>query len=90
MRKGLIGIMSAGVIGATAIAAPTPSSANPAWLIPALIAAGVGGVVVGAGAASAAQPPAPSVAVGPPRAVECHWVRERTPRGAWRRVQICG
>jgi hypothetical protein len=93
MKKTLIALSAAATIGAGAIAAPTAANAYPAWIIPAIIAAGVGGVVVAGAATSAAyaddryyrgtvhvQPVAPSAS--------CYMARERTPSG-WRRVRVC-
>jgi hypothetical protein len=96
MKKTLIALSAAATIGAGAIAAPTAANAYPAWIIPAIIAAGVGGVVVAGAATSAAyaddryyagtrgmvhvQPTAPSMG--------CYMARERTSQG-WRRVRVC-
>jgi hypothetical protein len=53
MRKTLISLTSALTIAASAAIVPTPASAYPGWVIPAIAAAGVGGIALGAGISSA-------------------------------------
>jgi len=103
MRKSLIGLTSAIAIAATAATAPTPASAYPGWVIPAIVAAGVGGVALGAGISSAhaqttgaiyssspGTPVQPQIGYDPDTMVQpgCHLARERI-RGEWRRVEVC-
>ena len=90
MRKSLIALSAAAVIGAGTIAAPTSAQAHAWWVVPAI----VGGVLIGGTALAAASSPygygyGPGyrtgyVGVQP----SCRIVRERVP-GGWRRVQIC-
>jgi hypothetical protein len=103
MRKALIGVTSALALAGSAIALSTPASAFPVWVVPAIVAAGVGGIGVGAAAGSAnaattgsiLPPPAvvqtePQVTYGAEATVRpgCHPARERI-GGIWRRVEIC-
>jgi hypothetical protein len=100
MTRNLIALAAAGAIGAAGLAMPTKAEATPAWVVPVIIAAGVGGLVLGGAAVAASDPayayygpgygsPRGSVYVRPtgygPR---CYWVRERTPWGP-RDVEIC-
>ena len=102
MRRTLIGLTSALAIAASA-AMPTPASAYPGWVIPAIAVAGVGGIALGAGIASAQAQTAGPILVGPPGAPVqpqmmydpdtmvqpgCRLARERI-RGEWRRVEVC-
>jgi len=103
MRKTLIGLTSALTIAASATAIPTPASAYPGWVIPAIAAAGVGGIALGAGISSAqaqttgsilpispGTPVQPQMSYDPNTMVQpgCHLARERI-RGEWRRVEVC-
>lgn len=103
MRKTLIGLTSALAIAASAAAVPTSASAYPGWVIPAIAAAGVGGIVLGAGIGSAQAQTTGSIFSAPPTAPVqsqlvydpntmvqpgCHLARERI-RGEWRRVEVC-
>ena len=103
MRKSLIGLTSAITIAATAATVPTPASAYPGWVIPAIVAAGAGGVALGAGITSAhaqstgsifptstGAPGQPQIGYDPNTMVQpgCHLARERI-RGEWRRVEVC-
>lgn len=91
MRKVLTTIAAAGALATATVAVPSQANANPAWLVPVLIAGGVGVVALGAAAnanANAYYAPAGNVYVQPRAAASCHIVRERTASG-WRRVQIC-
>lgn len=53
MHKALIGLTAATALVAGSVSMPQTASAFPAWVVPAIIGAGVAGVVVGASAASA-------------------------------------
>ena len=103
MRKTLIGLTSALAIAASATAVPTPASAYPGWVIPAIAAAGVGGIALGASIGSAqarttgsiytaapGAPVPPPVVYDPNTMVQpgCHLACERI-RGEWRRVEVC-
>ncbi|QFU16878.1 hypothetical protein [Microvirga thermotolerans] len=103
MRKTLIGLTSALTLAASAAAVPTPASAYPGWVIPAIAAAGVGGIALGAGITSAqaqttgtivsaapGTPVQPQIGYDPNTMVQpgCHLARERI-RGEWRRVEVC-
>ncbi len=91
MSRRLIGLTAAGALAIGAFATPTPSAASPV-IIPWIIAAGVGGLVIGAVAANAAEQNAirerGTVTVGPDRPLSCHFVRQQTRRGM-QRVQVC-
>lgn len=90
MRKSLMALSAAAVIGTTGFAAPSPAQAHAWWIVPAI----VGGVIVGGvAAATASQPYAyghgpayyrGDVTVRP----ACRIVRERVP-GGWRRYEVC-
>lgn len=94
MRKSLMALSAAAVIGTASMAAPSPAQAHAWWIVPAI----VGGVLVGGVIASAANPypygygpryhePAyyrGNVAVQP----TCRIVRERV-RGGWQRYEVC-
>jgi hypothetical protein len=88
------GLAATALLGAT-FAAPSQANALAAWVVPVIIAAGVGGVAVGgvAGSAAAQQRYAyepgytGNVYVQP--TAQCRIVREQTPNGAWRRVRVC-
>lgn len=94
IQKSLIAVATAGALAA-AITMPTKAEAYPAWVIPAIIAAGVGGIVIG-GSALAASPDyygqayrGGSVHVRPSGAPSrCYIARERI-RGGWQRVRVC-
>jgi hypothetical protein len=93
MVKTLTALAAAGVIATAAVSVPTKAEANPAWLVPVLIAGSVGAVALGAAAnanANAYYAPAGTVYVQPrAQAVSsCHIVRERTAAG-WRRIEVC-
>jgi hypothetical protein len=103
MRKILIGLTSALTIAASVVTVPTPASAYPGWVIPAIAAAGVGGIALGAGISSAqaqttgsifsappGSPVLPQISHDPNTMVQpgCHLARERI-RGEWRRVEVC-
>lgn len=99
MRKTLMALSAAAVLGAASLAAPSPAQAHAWWIVPAI----VGGVIVGGAIAAGANPypygygpeyrhgygPGPAyyrgnVAVRP----ACRIVRERV-AGGWRRYEVC-
>ena len=82
MKRTLVALATAGVVAAGTVAAPRPASALAEWVVPAIIVAGIGGVVLGSTAAHAQRG---EIYVNP---TSCRVVRERTPNG-WRRVRIC-
>jgi len=94
MRKAIMAIAAAGTLAAATVTVPSQANANPAWLVPVLIAGGIGVVALGAAAnANAAYyAPGPSGTVYvQPRAQavsNCHIVRERV-AGGYRRVEVC-
>lgn len=102
IKRNLLGLSAAALIAGTTMLAPTPASAHPLWLVPALIGAGVLGAGTGAAVASnshttvvettpAPVETAPAPTVVAPSVTEtqtCHLARERID-GVWRRVQIC-
>jgi hypothetical protein len=95
MIKSLTAGVAATALAAAVITAPTKAEAYPVWVIPAIIAAGVGGLAIGGAAAATGRPyayePAPAGAVYVRPTVDpgaCHLVRERTAAG-WRRVEVC-
>lgn len=100
MVKTLTALTAAGVIATAAVVTvPNKAEAYPAWLIPTIVVAGVGGLAIGAAATAHADTYAYRPAYAPTGAVyvqprtraaaRCQIVRERTPSGAIRRVQIC-
>ena len=94
MIKPLTTIAAAGALAAATVAVPTQANALAQWVVPAIVVAGVGGLAVGAVATAQAAPvyaPQGAVYVQPRTraAATCQIVRERTPSGAIRRVQIC-
>jgi hypothetical protein len=84
LRKTLIAATAA--LGLVA-AAPTQAAANPVVAVGWVVAALVGGAVVGVAAADAAQP-RPAVTVTDEPTVGCYWTHGRV-NGVWRRVQVC-
>ena len=89
------GIAAAALAGAT-LAVPTQAHALAFWVVPAIIAAGVGGVAVGgvAGETAAqrttyAYEPAPAGTVYVQPTAQCHIARQQSPDGIWHRVRIC-
>lgn len=94
MRKTLVTLTAAGALALAGLSLPSPVQAAPVWLIPAIVAAGVGGAVLGGAAAAAnnlayGPPPVGSVYVRPTaEAPNCQIMRERVP-GGWRQVQVC-
>jgi hypothetical protein len=95
MRKPLLGIASALAIAASAVAVSTPASAFPVWVVPAIVAAGVGGLGIGAAAGAehsrTTEMVLPEVAPHSSEAIVqpgCHPTRALV-RGVWRRVEVC-
>src|SRR5262249_48623944 len=91
MRKVLSSLAAAGAIAAATVAVPSQANAFAPWVVPVIIAAGVGGLAVGATAANAnAYGPRGDVYVQPRAAAvsNCHIVRERTANG-FRRIEVC-
>jgi hypothetical protein len=95
MLKPLTTIAAAGALVAATVSVPTQANALAQWVVPAIIVAGVGGLVVGTTAANAGYAygptyaPAGAVYVQPRAARSCQIVRERTQSGNIRRVQVC-
>jgi hypothetical protein len=97
MRKTLVALAAAGTLAGATLYQPTPAHAVW-WVAPAIIGGVVGGVALGAAAASANQrymdprlpaasyPRTGSVYVQP--TAQCHISREVID-GRWRRVEIC-
>jgi hypothetical protein len=83
MKRTILALAAAATVALGTIATPRPASALAEWVIPVIIAAGVGGVVVGAAASSRSN--VGEIYVSP---TNCRVVRERTPEGI-RRVQVC-
>ncbi len=81
-------------LAAATIVAPNKAEAvTPVWVVPAIVAAGIGGLTVGAMATANAAYVAPgargNIYVQPRAEATCRIVRERTPSGGWARVEIC-
>ena len=105
MKKALMGLSAAALIAAGAASPPTPAQAYPAWVIPAVIGAAFGGIVLGTVATQSAyaydRGPAYVVDPAPPvrsgtiyvrpsgPAAGCRIVRQRTADGGYRRVEGC-
>jgi hypothetical protein len=84
MKKLMTGVAAAAIAGG-ALAIPTQANALAEWVIPTIVATGLGGVMVGSAAANnnpyygyAAEPGGP-----------CHIGREQGPDGRWHRVRVC-
>lgn len=93
MKKTLMALSAAAVIGAGTIATPQPAHAIAEWIIPTIIAAGIGGVAIGSAATANRTyyaEPAGTVYVQPSPAGQCRVVRERLADGSVRRVRVCG
>ena len=109
MKKILVSLTAAGALALAGLSMPSPAEAqsdpprvDPVWLIPAIIAAGVGGIIADGVAAAATLPPyeliyGPAYGPAPAETVyvqptspapECRMMRERVP-GGWRRVEVC-
>jgi|ERR671914_659692 hypothetical protein len=99
MIKPLTTIAAAGALAAATVAVPTQANALAQWVVPTIVVAGVGGLALGMAAtaqantyaAGPAYVPTGTVVVQPRTraAATCQIVRERTPSGAIRRVEIC-
>lgn len=91
MKKTLMALSAAAVIGAGTIATPQPAHAIAEWIIPTIIAAGIGGVAIGSAAnRNYYAEPAGTVYVQPSPVGQCRVVRERLADGSSRRVRVCG
>jgi hypothetical protein len=97
MRRTLIALASAGALAAGTAALPSQANALPVWVVPAIIGAGVAGVVIGAAHPSPAfgygapldNPPSAVYAGQYPYGANCRIMREKVP-GGWHRVTVCG
>jgi hypothetical protein len=94
MKKTLVAMTAATALAAGTMTAPNRAEALAQWVIPAIVAAGVGGVAVGGTVAAASTPayvePGGTVYVRPatePRS--CFVARERLPDGRLRRIRVC-
>ncbi len=84
MKRTALALATAATVAIGTIATPRPASALAEWVIPVIIAVGVGGVAVGV--VSSNRPAnVGEIYVNP---TNCRTVREQTPDG-WRRVQVC-
>jgi hypothetical protein len=99
MKKTLIAMTSVLALAAGTIAFPATASALPVWVVPAIVAAGVGGLGVGAAATANATPRSeqvilPAQQTAAPVVVQgsvpagCHFARARV-GGLWQRIEIC-
>jgi hypothetical protein len=95
IRRTFIALTSAGALAAATAAIPTQANAFvPAWVVPAIIGAGVVGVVVGAAhgpayaAAGYGAAPGPIATERLTYGSDCRVMREKVP-GGWRRVTVC-
>ena len=85
IRKSAIALTAASALGLGTIGATQPASATPAWVIPAIIVAGVGGLALGAAADNAyAYGPPHQAGVVNVRPASC-WIENRG-RGP---VEVC-
>lgn len=77
-RKTAIALTAAGALGIGTIGATQPAAATPAWVVPTIIAVGVGGLVLGATAntAHAYGPPAHAGVVTARPMTGC-WIENR-------------
>jgi hypothetical protein len=82
-RKTAIALTAAGALAAGTIGATQQAAATPAWVIPAIIVAGVGGIALGASSNAFAYGPPAHVGYAAP-ASNC-WVENR--RGG--PVEVC-
>lgn len=85
MMKKIMAGATAATIAVGALAIPTQANALAEWVIPTIIATGLGGVVVGSAAAN--NQPGYYAAAEPGGA--CHMGREQGPDGRWHRVRVC-
>lgn len=90
-RTALIALSAAAALTVGTLSAPTSANAYPVWVIPAIIAAGVGGLAVGGSAAAANDqayyPGRGTVTVVP--GSDCHMATARTRSGRLRSVEVC-
>ena len=77
-RKTAIALTAAGAMGVGTLGATQSAAATPAWVVPTIIAVGVGGVLLGAtsGHAHAYGPPAHAGVVTAHPAAGC-WIENR-------------
>src|SRR5262245_1861882 len=97
MKKTILSLAAAAAVATAGIAAaPQPANALAWWVAPAIVAGAVGGVAIGAAAASANDAtanayyqgmPAGSIYVQP--TARCQVVQEQMPNGSLRRVRVC-
>jgi hypothetical protein len=99
MKRTLLALTAVGAVAAAGVSIPNQAQAvTPAWVVPAIVGAGVGGLFVG-GAVAASEAPYAAYSPGynPPGTVyvrpsaapsRCYMARERI-AGGWRRVQVC-
>lgn len=84
-RKTAIALTAAGALGLGTIGATQPAAATPAWVIPTIVAVGVGGLVIGASSNAYAVSPPAHAGVVTARPVSGCWVENR--RGG--PVEVC-
>lgn len=84
MKKIMTGVAAATIMGG-ALAIPTQANALAEWVIPTIVATGLGGVMVGSAAASNN----PYYSYAEPAGGRCHIGREQGPDGRWHRVRVC-
>jgi hypothetical protein len=105
MRKTLVTLAAATALAAGTTMVPTSANAFAAWIIPAIISAGVGGLAVGSAAGANAQAyndahaeaydeayaePAPgNIYVRPYAAAPTCEIMRERTARGWRRVQVC-
>ena len=91
MHKTLIALATAAAFAGAGVALPSRAEAQAWWVIPAIVAAGVGTVVV-ATAVSARDDTRPyeprGVVQVRPYGSQCYFERRQTPQGL-RNVQVC-
>lgn len=104
MKKALMGLGAAALIATGSVAAvPQRAEAYPAWVIPAVIGAAFGGVIIGGIATQQAYAYGPGYGPGPTYPTRagaiavrpaapgpgCTVVRQRMSDGTLRRVRVC-
>lgn len=90
MKRTIIALTAAGALAAGTVGMPQAANALPVWVVPVIIAAGVGGLAVGGAVGSQhayAQDVGPHGTVYV-RPAGCHIERVRTSEG-WRNAQVC-
>ena len=87
MKRTFIALGTAAALVAGSVTLPTTANANPAWLLPVLIAGGVvtGGALIVAADANARRG---DVYVRP-TGTTCQIMRQQTTDGRWQRVRVC-